>query len=90
MFYNTNGIKRLSSNPKIVKNYGDSIQIEIKNKFEKEQNLSISVFPSKTESYNPKNNILSSFLLKPYIESPVENANYYFKRNNEVKKLYNI
>ena len=90
MFYNTNGIKRLSSNPKIVKNYGDSIQIEIKNKFEKEQNLSISVYPSKTESYSPKNNILSSFLLKPYIKSPVENANYYFKRNNEVKKLYDL
>ncbi|WP_298900855.1 hypothetical protein [uncultured Psychroserpens sp.] len=42
-------------------------------------NVSISVLPSDTKSYNHHHNLLSQIYLQPYIKTPVENAGYYFK-----------
>lgn len=42
-------------------------------------NISVSVLPSETESYNRNNNIISYNLLQPYIKGAIEQAGYYFK-----------
>lgn len=52
-------------------------------------NLSISVLPSETISYNKNNNIISSLLLKPYIKGNIENPNFYFREFNSRDK-YNL
>lgn len=44
-----------------------------------EVNLSISVLPKQTKSYNPNHNIISALLIQPYIKGSIENASYYFK-----------
>ncbi|NAS32863.1 hypothetical protein GTQ40_17930 [Flavobacteriaceae bacterium R38] len=53
------------------------------------KNLSVSVLPEKTQSYNHKQNISSNFLLKPYIKGYIENPGYYFKNVNR-EKLYDL
>ena len=45
-------------------------------------NVSISVLPSATKSYNHQHNLLSQIYLQPYIKTPIENAGYYFKDDN--------
>ena len=58
----------------------DSVAIKI-NIFSKNSGrslLSMSALPTETISNNPQNNIISSFLLDPYLKSPVENAKRYF------------
>ncbi len=42
-------------------------------------NLSVSVLPQQTMAYEHQDNILSTFLLSPYIKGHVENPAYYFK-----------
>lgn len=49
-------------------------------------NLSISVLPKGTISYNPQNTILSQFYLKPYITGFIENPGYYFKNFTPTKE----
>ncbi|WP_340063450.1 hypothetical protein [Ascidiimonas aurantiaca] len=53
------------------------------------QNLSISVLPETTISYQHRDNIYSTFHLKPYVKGVIENAVYYF-RNITPKKLYEL
>ncbi|WP_411766005.1 hypothetical protein [Winogradskyella sp. A3E31] len=67
----------------------DSIRVVISSeqfdsKLQGLQNISISVLPEKTISYNHQNNIISQLFLQPYIKSPVQNAQYYF--NNVTAK----
>lgn len=46
------------------------------------QNISISVLPSSTKSYNHQHDILSQIYLQPYIKTPIEDAGYYFKSDD--------
>ncbi|MEH6534802.1 MAG: hypothetical protein V7719_00305 [Psychroserpens sp.] len=46
------------------------------------QNVSISVLPSTTKSYNHQHNLISQIYLQPYIKTPIEDAGYYFKEDN--------
>ncbi|WP_223034851.1 hypothetical protein [Hanstruepera marina] len=48
------------------------------------QNMSVSVLPAITKSYNQDKTILSKFLLSPYVKGHIENPNYYF--NSESPK----
>ncbi|WP_299337759.1 hypothetical protein [uncultured Psychroserpens sp.] len=50
------------------------------------ENISISVLPSGTKSYNHQHNILSQIYLQPYIKTPIQNAAYYFKANDRKTK----
>jgi hypothetical protein len=63
----------------------DSIVVTL-NSSSKRKNLSISVLPENTISYNHKDNILSSLYLKPYIKGSIENPSYYFKNFNKEKE----
>jgi hypothetical protein len=60
---------------------GDSLNIQIKllDIGNVQQNLSVSVLPGNTISYNQKNSIYSTFYLKPYVKGFIENPKYYFK-----------
>ncbi len=42
-------------------------------------NLSISVLPTQTKSYDSNNNVISSFLIKPYVKGNIEKPYFYFK-----------
>ncbi len=52
-------------------------------------NISISVLPHSTSSYNPDQNIISATQLKPYIKGYIEDPKYYFTKVN-YKKLYEL
>ena len=68
----------------------DSIRINLRSKSDSIVTyLSASFLPLKTKSYNPENNIYTSFLLKPYIKGKIQNASNYFKNINR-KKLNDL
>ncbi|WP_299227269.1 hypothetical protein [uncultured Psychroserpens sp.] len=52
-------------------------------------NLSISVLPESTLSYDPDHNILSANYLKPYVKGHIEKPIYYFT-NVDNKKIYEL
>lgn len=70
---------KLNVNKLVVE--GDSIKIQLKlqEPFKDLHNLSVSVLPGKTMSYNQQNSIYSAFYLKPYVRGFIENPSYYFK-----------
>lgn len=61
----------------------DSTLLTISNLSNEKIFLSASFLPSKSKAYNPKNNIKSSILLKPYIKGYIEDPTYYFDKNNK-------
>lgn len=69
----------------------DSIDIILKTKPRDSiiYNFSISALPSSTLSYKNKSDIISTFLLQPYLSGKIENPSYYFKDNN-FKTLYDL
>lgn len=52
----------------------DSIAIKFSNSTDENITASASFLPINTEAYQPENNIISSFLLKPYVKGRIENA----------------
>ncbi|SFR62745.1 hypothetical protein SAMN04488010_1259 [Maribacter stanieri] len=80
---------KLNVNKLVVE--GDSIKIQLKlqEPFNDLHNLSVSVLPGKTMSYNQQNSIYSAFYLKPYVRGFIENPSYYFK-NVTAKKENNL
>lgn len=67
----------------------DSIATSFANTSDEKVFLSASFLPAETKAYNPKNNIYSSFLLKPYIKGDIQNPSYYFTNTNR-KKLNDL
>lgn len=63
----------------------DSLEIKLSNLTNQETYMSASFLPITTKTYNPKNNIISKFILKPFIKGDIENASYYFKNINSKK-----
>lgn len=53
------------------------------------RNISISVLPASTKSYDQDNNIYSSFLLEPYVAGTIENPSHYFK-DQDRKTIYDL
>ena len=53
------------------------------------QNLSVSVLPFETKSYNHHQDIISQLYLQPYIKTVIEQAGYYFKSNDR-RTLYDL
>lgn len=48
-------------------------------------NLSISVLPNDTKSWDDNNNIISGLTINPYLNEPIKNANYYFSSLGRAK-----
>ena len=87
LFFNDYFIKKSSLNVSKVSSVNDSIILSIsETKLQDTINVSISVLPELTKSYNPNHNIVSNFYLKPHIKGTVENPQYYFKKMDRKKK----
>jgi hypothetical protein len=59
------------SNTKRMRN--DSVAVKFTNPSKEQIFLSASFLPGNTEAYQPKNNIISSYLLKPYVKGLIQN-----------------
>lgn len=79
LFFNDKQIKTLSLDANVQKVDKDSMEVALSG-FEKRTTsfASISVLPVGTKAYNFNSNILSSFLLKPYVRGYIEDADQYF------------
>ncbi|MEM6718517.1 MAG: hypothetical protein AAF611_04290 [Bacteroidota bacterium] len=87
LFFNDYGIKNIRINAAKLNTIQDSILLSVKElNLKKNANVSISVLPEGTESYNPKHNIISNFYLKPHVRGYIENPQYYFHKMNRKKK----
>lgn len=87
LFFNDYFIKKAKINISKLNTLHDSIMFSInESQLKDNANVSISVLPEMTESYNPDHNIVSNFYLKSHIKSTVENAQYYFRDMNRKKK----
>lgn len=89
LFFNYEGINFIrSAKPSIAKSR-DSLKIQIPYKALKSlknTNVSVSVLPEETKSYQRHHNIVSYALLQPYVNGYIENAAYYFTDINGKKK----
>ncbi|KQC31086.1 hypothetical protein [Flagellimonas eckloniae] len=66
----------------------DSVSIKV-NTFSKKNtsmSLSVSVLPKSTVVNNTDTNIVSNFLLTPYLQLPIENSSRYFSKINRTKE----
>jgi hypothetical protein len=89
LFFNYNNIKFLKVTNVTKKQVNDSLNVTLNYKdinTKKFNNISISVLPVGTKSYQHHHNIASYTLLKPYVKGTIENGNYYFKNLSEKKK----
>jgi len=89
LFFNYKGINLIGSNTISAKRANDSLTINLNFNTidtEKFNNLSVSVLPQETLSYNRHHNIISYTYLQPYIKGAIENAKYYFSNINDKKK----
>ncbi|WP_306013262.1 MULTISPECIES: hypothetical protein [unclassified Allomuricauda] len=79
LFFNDKQIKTLSLDANVQKVDKDSMEVALSG-FEKRTTsfASISVLPVGTKAYNFNSNILSSFLLKPYVRGYIEESDQYF------------
>ncbi len=87
MIFNNDGIKRKMVDAKFLRLKADSLAFGLSSKDSLGlHSLSISVLPSGTESYSPKNNIFSAFYIEPYIRGELENGQYYFSEKVEQRR----
>lgn len=90
LFFNHRGLSFLkSSDINVLANKKDSVTLSLKYKSNDmfgNNNVSVSVLPVKTKSYNKNTNIISQTLIQPYIEGKIENPSYYFTDINARKK----
>ncbi|CAM1343918.1 hypothetical protein [Tenacibaculum amylolyticum] len=61
----------------------DSLQINFTNPTNEKIYASASFLPSTTIANKPKNNIISTFLLQPYVKGNIQNPSEYFKGNSK-------
>jgi hypothetical protein len=90
LVFNYQGITTLNidSNPSAIKTK-DSLSINLNLKVidtSQFHNISVSVLPKETKSYQRHHSILSYTYLQPYIKGIIENAKYYFTDITEKKK----
>ncbi|MEM6684559.1 MAG: hypothetical protein AAF617_02095 [Bacteroidota bacterium] len=87
LFFNDYQIKNANVNVSKLNKIQDSILLSVKVLgLSEKANVSISILPETTESYNPDHNILSNFYLKPHVRGFVENPRYYFHEMDRKKK----
>lgn len=91
LYFNSKGINKTEIDIVQSKKINDSIDISLKLQEFKPgslSNLSISVLPAKTKSYNHNNNLLSQLYIQPYVNGVIENGSQYF--TNDKKANYNL
>jgi len=89
LYFKHDGIESVVTGIPKIEKLKDSLMISIPSaSINKEQfhNLSISVLPGNTKSYNHHHNMLSYAFLQPYVKGRIENARYYFTKTDRKKK----
>ena len=73
-----------------TKNNNDSIPINLKtttkNNIPISANLSVAILPKESIAYTKKEEIISAFLIAPYIKGYIQNPYYYFSNVDRLKK----
>jgi hypothetical protein len=90
LFFNYDGISVINSEKTSTIKSFDSITVSVPFKTinaSQFHNLSVSVLPSGTTSYDTDHNILSYTYLQPYVKGYIENARYYFTAIDRKKKF---
>lgn len=87
LFFNDYFVKNVEINVSKLNTFNDSIVVSLNElKLNENANLSVSVLPEMTKSYQPQHNILSNFYLKPHVKGFIENPQYYFQDMDRKKK----
>nr|WP_321227462.1 hypothetical protein [uncultured Psychroserpens sp.] len=89
LYFKYDDIKSIVTGVPTVEKLNDSLMITIPSasiNAKQFNNLSVSVLPSKTKSYNHHHNIFSYTFLQPYLKGRIENARYYFTNVDRQKK----
>ncbi|MBO3097465.1 hypothetical protein [Gelidibacter pelagius] len=92
LFFNYEGINMLKSNEISASKTKDSVAVALNFKnidADALSNISISVLPEETISYNKHHNIVSYLYLQPYINGEIEQAKYYFT-DIDAKKQFEL
>jgi hypothetical protein len=92
IIFNPVGFERYAFDDVAVSQTTDSIQISFKGKSSKASsigNISASILPVQTLSYNKHQSIVSQNYLQSYLRGSIENASYYFT-DVDVKKRYDL
>ncbi|MBA6152727.1 hypothetical protein [Gelidibacter maritimus] len=92
LFFKYEGINLLKSNEISTSKTTDSIAVALNFKnidADALSNISISVLPEATKSYNKDHNIVSYLYLQPYVNGPIEQAKYYFT-DIDAKKQFEL
>lgn len=85
--YNRPGVVQHEVTASILEVKADSLTLEISSPdLTVDHRLSLSVSPEKKKNHLPKNNILSAFLLEPYLSAPVEDPGYYLQNSYDMRK----
>lgn len=89
LYFNHKGINSVVTGVPSVEKLNDSLLISIPSasiNAKQFNNLSVSVLPAETKSYNHHHNIFSYTFLQPYVKGRIENARYYFTNVDRKKK----
>nr|WP_321221153.1 hypothetical protein [uncultured Psychroserpens sp.] len=89
LYFKHDGINSVVTGVPNVKKANDSLIISIPSSNINSKlyhNLSVSVLPANTKSYNHHHNIYSYTYLQPYLKGRIENARYYFINTDRQKK----
>ncbi len=91
IFYNDASETLVNFNIKSINTDKDSthIIINLPSNIKNSAQISISVLPTKSNSYNSSKSMISEYLLSSYLNSDIEQPSYYFK-NNSLKSLYEL
>lgn len=90
VFFNYDGINTIKTDDALIQKTLDSLSIQVPiSGLETSEiaQLSISILPKDTKSYNIDHNIISYTLLQPYVKGFIENAKYYFTDIDLKKQL---
>ncbi len=91
LIYNRSDIPLRDINISYLNKTKDSLifSINVPPKSKVAYDVSVSVLPKETKSYNFEDNILSAILLKPYVKGYIEDSKYYFVDVNR-RKTYDL
>ncbi|MEY8848106.1 hypothetical protein AB9K26_04790 [Psychroserpens sp. XS_ASV72] len=85
LFFNSSSLKSESVFLSQLPSINDSLALSMYHYKKENFNLSISVLPETTISYQPNHNIISAFYLRPYVKGYIETPQYYFYKPNAEK-----
>jgi hypothetical protein len=86
MVFNYTGLPVEKMEKPVILQKEDSLRIKLSFDTSEARDLSISVLPKQTLSYNRNHNIISYNFLQPFLKTEVENAGWYFKDVDNRKK----